>query len=69
MIRYWGRGQEWIPEDQKQKWKQAISVDRKWRDLLECTRDLVGERHSGLESMEIRNIQQWEEGTCRPHLQ
>jgi hypothetical protein len=41
-----------------------------WRIPPECTRDLEGERHSGLKEKDLRrNALHWEEGTCRAQLQ
>jgi hypothetical protein len=58
------------PEDQQKERNQANSGGRRWWNPLECTRDLGGERLSGLKGRDLRwNALQWGEGTCRAHLQ
>jgi len=42
---------EIINQGQKER-KQATSGDRRWGDPLECTRDLAGQRCSGLKGRE-----------------
>ena len=67
MIRYCGGGeQDWSTEDQQKEWKQKTLLGRRWENLLECTRDLGGERISGFKGRDLRwNILQWGEGTYR----
>ena len=60
----WGAGlKHW---DQKKEWKQETLLCRRWENLLECTRDLGGERISGFKGRDLRwNVLQWGEGTYR----
>jgi hypothetical protein len=52
MIRY--RSVERSPEGQHNEWKYATSGDERWGDPLESTRDLGGERLSGLKRRDLR---------------
>jgi hypothetical protein len=70
IIRYWGGERNCSTEGQEKEWKWASSEYRRWDSHLECTRDLGGERLSGLKGRHLRwNALQWGEGTCRVHLQ
>ena len=71
MIRYYVCGEHnWSAEEKQKEWKQATFWGRRWENPLECTRDLGGERLSGLKGRDLRwNALQWGEGTYRAHLQ
>jgi hypothetical protein len=59
--------QEWSPEGQQNKCKYATS--EVGGGTLECTRELGGERLSGLKGRDFRwNALQQGEGACRVHL-
>ena len=61
----WGKRNE-IPEGQQKEWKHATLGGRRLVYPPECTRDLGGERLSGLKERNLRlNVLQWGEGACR----
>jgi hypothetical protein len=52
-----GRGeQERILESQWNEWKHATSVDERWENPLECTRDLVGDLLSAFKEMNCPTV-------------
>ena len=53
MIRYGVGEQERSPEGQQKESKLATSGGRRWGDSPECTRDLGGERLSGLKGRDL----------------
>jgi len=61
--------QEGIPEGQQKIRKRQPWEVGSGEDPLEYTRDIGGERCSGLRERNLKNAQQWGEGTCRVHLQ
>jgi hypothetical protein len=56
MIWYWVGEKDLNPEGQQKEWKQATSEDRRLGggDSSERTRDLGGERLSGLKERDLR---------------
>jgi hypothetical protein len=57
MIWYWvgEKGQKGrSSEGQQKEWKQETSGCRRWGEPPECTRDLGGERLSGLKERDLR---------------
>ena len=50
-----GGEQKWSPEGQQNKWKQSTFWEVEGRgEPLECTRDMGGERSSGLKGRDLR---------------
>ena len=65
-----GRWMDWSHEGQAERIETGTLEGRRWRDPLECTRDLGGEILSELKMRYPRwNALQYGEGTSRDYLQ
>jgi hypothetical protein len=64
-----GKGLKSLRASRKNGNRQPQEIEG-WGDPPECTRDLVGERLSGIKKMDLRGDGlHWGEETCRVHLQ